>query len=282
MRVNMTTQQQQCPKCKAEGRDRAKDNMVIYDDHGWCFAGHGYIKLGSELTRLQTTCKRLADAEREPDRVLADSPFTAVTSDVDWQHIKEIYGLSYVPAGIQDNCWVKYHLNRDIFHFDILYHHESNALVFPLLLLEYHTSRSTLFGLQYKYLHPAPLSPRFKTLLFSNAERPPLMAAWKSGPDDVIVVVEDMISFLRVREQYNTICLLGSNITMTAVQRLHRSFRHDNTPIRLWLDWDMKEKAMLFSQRARQLMPNWGTIITQEDPKYYTDQEIKEIVSRSL
>lgn len=44
LRGSKVLRKERCPRCAAEGRDTAGDNLAVYDDnHSYCFGGHGLI-----------------------------------------------------------------------------------------------------------------------------------------------------------------------------------------------------------------------------------------------
>lgn len=114
---------------------------------------------------------------------------------------------------------------------------------------------------------------------------------------DRIVIVEDYISCIRVGELANCYCLFGTNITDKMVKFL--CDRYSN--IVIWLDNDTgrpdgrnpgqegaRRVITKFKRRdsylSRKHSFNYrpieiNNIITEKDPKYYTDEQINEILN---
>jgi len=83
-----------------------------------------------------------------------------------------------------------------------------------------------------------------------------------------LVFVEDMVSAIKVGRQFPTCPLFGVNIT-------------DMYPVErglLWLDYNMSGHMMKIAKRSEAWRMKVTPIITELDPKEYSDEEIKQYV----
>ncbi len=95
---------------------------------------------------------------------------------------------------------------------------------------------------------------------------------------DIIILTEDYISALKVGRHFNAIPLLGAHLPLSLIL----SLVYQQPRLRIWLDRDKATDSIKFAARARQFIPDCGSIITENDPKDHTDMEIKQIVSSTL
>lgn len=112
-----------------------------------------------------------------------------------------------------------------------------------------------------------------------------------SNTSKTVVLVEDFISAIRVGEVENCIWLQGTNLTPTLTSYIMKNY----TTIKIWLDGDepgqkaaqaavkkikrFAEREGLsraFANREQRIIHN---IVTENDPKAYSHNEIKEILS---
>ena len=95
-----------------------------------------------------------------------------------------------------------------------------------------------------------------------------------------IVVVEDIISAIKVGRHYPTLCLFGSSITDIALNRLRRLQGDDRgvQGITLWLDADKLSTALRIGQRASAMGITARVVYTDQDPKCYHNNYIIETV----
>lgn len=92
---------------------------------------------------------------------------------------------------------------------------------------------------------------------------------------DSIVLVEDLISGMKVGHILPTMPLFGSNITSHRVAKLKQQ---GYNKIYIWLDYDKRDYATKAAQRAQMLGIDAQTVITKKDPKDYTIEEIRELL----
>lgn len=94
-----------------------------------------------------------------------------------------------------------------------------------------------------------------------------------AGNAVTIVLVEDIISAIKVARHSECVALLGSYITDDLILSLalHR--------VLIWLDEDKKNEAVKYLMRMKSLGIAATLRVTSKDPKEYSTDEIKEILS---
>lgn len=135
--------------------------------------------------------------------------------------------------------------------------------------LSWFQCRALLEGQQPKYLQP---SGDKHSVVFQSKLRE------TEHNSSTVVVVEDIISAIRVGEVCNTISLLGTKATTAQVNCLSKY----GTVI-TWFDSDKAGKRGSTSIRQScSLLTNTANIVTEHDPKFYSKQQIKEILCQHL
>jgi hypothetical protein len=94
------------------------------------------------------------------------------------------------------------------------------------------------------------------------------------GESDTLVLVEDVLSAIVVGRVYCASPMLGAIPLKETLTHLKRFLR-----VVLWGDYDKAAENVV---NARKLSERWGfnieVVITKQDPKYYSSNEILEIV----
>lgn len=115
-----------------------------------------------------------------------------------------------------------------------------------------------------------------KTLHYKQLDEPwiGLFTTHAYDPKRPVVLVEDVISAMKVAHQYVAVSLMGSYITMSDLFEIEKVT--DN--VILALDRDASAKALAFKTKYRFIAPNLRVLLLQKDLKYATDGEINEFV----
>lgn len=95
--------------------------------------------------------------------------------------------------------------------------------------------------------------------------------------DGPLVVVEDPVSALRIGSLTDSMPLLGSHLAqarLNAIAELYDS-------VVFWLDSDKYKEARAMEQRAKYMGLSARTIFTDADPKFYTNQQLQQILGDS-
>jgi len=163
-------------------------------------------------------------------------------------------------AGITESTWRE---NR------IGYSETLERVILPVYdsrgKLIWYQCRAILKGQTPKYVQPA--SNR-ETVLFESRHR---------NTDKECIIVEDILSAIRIGKHCKCISLLGTKITTAQTNYLSR---YDN--ITTWLDSDKAGVTGAYNVRkALQLLTTVKNIVTEKDPKCYSDKEIKEILCQT-
>lgn len=87
--------------------------------------------------------------------------------------------------------------------------------------------------------------------------------------DSCIVVVEDIISAIKVNEHCQCAALLGSNISPETFTELLQFGK-----VIIWLDYDKYKESQRYAYRGRLFGLDCTALITEKDPKDYSDKEI--------
>lgn len=241
---------EQCPRCKELGKDRSQDNLAIYDDgHRFCYACgyHVPASIETKITKLLTVIPA-----KEPS--FLQLPFDATVNLPD-----EIYSrLS--SWGIRE---------KDIKRHQFQWSETRKALIMPVYnqigQLVMYQERTWDIG-QRKYSTFGNKSDIIHII------RP----ADKPEKNYSIIIVEDLISAIRVSQYMNAMPIWGSDIPLKTILRLASLF----TMTGVWLDPDMKLKAVKDVLRISQYMPCFF-VESHLDPKFYNLDRIKEHIDIS-
>jgi len=93
------------------------------------------------------------------------------------------------------------------------------------------------------------------------------------GNGDIIVLVEDVLSAVKIARLRNEFCslpLLGSSVSKQVEHRLVKL----NKPVYVWLDRDKAVQAVRIKNRLKSLGLNSKVIVTNLDPKEYNKSEL--------
>lgn len=107
---------------------------------------------------------------------------------------------------------------------------------------------------------------------------------WIDGTKYSVVIVEDILSAIRVGRHVRSVSLLGTSASAKTLLHEVSIARAMGKLIAVWLDADKAGKVG--TNRIRNQLELLGSepvcIRTTKDPKRYTNQEIKEILSAGL
>lgn len=91
----------------------------------------------------------------------------------------------------------------------------------------------------------------------------------------LVIFTEDYLSSIKVGRHADAMPLLGVSIS---AKKLTKILRQGYQSIIVWLDRDKWREAMEIADKAKWLGISARCVYTDEDPKYLSDDEIKEIV----
>jgi hypothetical protein len=257
-KVSKFVRYEQCPRCADRGRDRAGDNLAVYDDGSkHCFANCGfhvfpkhYVKPKNEKLRANVKGNLPYDFDR-------DVPSEA------WKWLLQ-YGL-----GVR--YWIPY----------TGYSKEDSRLILTVgEPIEFSIGRfipqgqtSGLLRSSQGYL-VSDSSSRRKWHFYGDSH----VSAHVVGDPETskcIVLVEDLISAHKVGQVTACIPLFGTNVFDAVISVL----RHYRLPVVMWLDKDQQDHAR---KRAARLASLTGCEVTyrftDRDPKELSIEQIKKVL----
>lgn len=147
-----------------------------------------------------------------------------------------------------------------------LWSEEKQYLIFPLLkkgdIIEVWQARNLAGGRSsHKYITFGPVSDVLYTV----------------GHGEPVVLVEDMLSAVKVGRVCTGVPIFGSNIPLKLLTSLLVRFRR----LGIWLDRDKASEALKTHSRASQLgFADQFVVLTDLDPKEYAEDEIKRLVNQ--
>ncbi len=240
---------EQCPRCHALGKDTRGNNLAVYDDgHSYCYSCRYYVPSPTTVTSLKQKLSRSARTTANESYNLGDVTFRIPPTPKAWL---TKYGVTDDEIHKESICW----------------NAEKKLLTFPIY------NGEALMGFTARYFGENKEYPRY-----IHKFRAGFYKLFSQQHTNVFILVEDYVSALKVGRHYNAIPILGSYIPLSLIL----SLVYQQPQLRIWLDRDKAIEAMKYAARARQFIPDCGTIVTEKDPKEYTNKEITEIVFSTL
>ena len=229
---------EQCPECKKNGKDNGKDNLGVYSDgHKYCYSC-GFYEPGSAIIRFKSK------EEPPPQDKTIILPFDVTTSirqdALDW----------FFSYGFDENTVTRHTIMWSPFR---------EMLIFPYIIegnLEGWQGR--LFG-----------EDKAKRKWFTQGDVDNIIYLL-GRPSRTVVLVESIVSAIKVSRVAQTCPILGSHISNRRLLRLSRF--HDT--IVLWLDPDKRKEAMEIAKRAQLFGITTKVILSDKKPKDYSLDEI--------
>lgn len=225
-----------CPECAAEGKDTRGDNLGVLDDGSvYCFSC-GY----SKSVFVGKNIRKSAKSSGEKTKLWlpnSSSPISSVA--LNWL---ASYGI----------------FTEDIEKYQIFWTKEKKALVFP-----FYDEQQRLVFYQLRYFDGPK---RWK----SYGEKPIVYL----GTGTRVVLVEDIISAIKVSKITTAIPLFGSTIDVKKLLQIRKQY--DN--ITIWLDYDkaQSKKTKHIIATTKTLFKETNQIVTEKDPKAYSTEEIRD------
>jgi hypothetical protein len=249
---------ERCPACAKLGRDRHADNLAVYDDgHKFCYAcgyrHYGHISNSSMAKRLyQHSVLPHSDALTGLGELTFDLPPKAQT----WLDKYGITQLEQLQNGIQWSETKQY-------------------LILPIT-----NEHGYVVGTNSRYFGDNPKHPKYINS-HSNASIFKLVSPSRDAFRS-LVLVEDILSSIKVGRVCQSLCLTGTNIPSELFLRIISHCSRYQFSVIIWLDSNMHQKAIGYAKRFSQYLPSYAVIDTDRDPKEHTDLEIIDVLSRTL
>lgn len=242
-----------CPNCGS------RDNLGVYSDHTYCFGCHNYVNTdvsGSQSKRFPV----LEDVNNHSTGTYLPNDSS---DDIDYNALQWLkkYGITGNEIIHNKLLWSQngIHLKKK----DILC---TDLLIFPIRdqygNLIMWTARN--FGGNPKWIHMGNVADTLHII-------PKIYG-------DKIVLVEDIISAIKIGRHACTMPLFGNHLSKEMATRLHKLGFSD---IIFWLDHNMIRDAHLQAKRASQLFERTRVIETELDPKSYSDFDAVLILKKA-
>jgi Zn ribbon nucleic-acid-binding protein len=242
-----------CPQCGS------KDNVGVWSNgQKYCFSSCGYYVPAHSGLNVDLIRERLSE---EAKRTKTGG---AVSLPVDYSVVIRGDAVRFLQKyGITDAERIKYKIGwSDLYE----------SLVLPA-----YDKFGNLLLCQRRYFGTEKF-PRFHT------RGQPEKVVWTVGPDipvsgdsgndisKTLVLVEDYISCLKVGRHQECTLLWGSSFSDNKLIQI--ADRWEN--IIFWLDFDKTKETMKYRSRAAPYFREANMIVTERDPKDYTNAEIAE------
>jgi hypothetical protein len=233
-----------CPSCGS------RDNLGLWDDgHKYCF-GCGYGIPGYKSVNL-ADLRELANKNKVKTKG-TNYGNLCLPSDCTSTLPKE-------PKKWLDNYGIT---EREILVNHIVWSESYGRLYFPIFDLY-----GNLVLYQGRYFGSNPVAPRYSTRgQVDNCLH------FIGNLGDSIIVVEDVVSAIKVGRQFCAMPLFGSTLSVERIIALSNRF----SSLGIWLDRDKAKYALKAHLRASSYFNRVFTIITDKDPKCYSDVLVKE------
>jgi len=115
-------------------------------------------------------------------------------------------------------------------------------------------------------------NPKFMKVVKNGIKNPYFVVNNLVSKD--VVIVEDVVSAIRVGKVADSYALLSTHIPDNLVLRLSELYKR----IHIWLDPDKRGKSIKLLRRYLSFGINMRVVLSQKDPKFYTDEEIRRYV----
>lgn len=137
---------------------------------------------------------------------------------------------------------------------------------------------SDLEGFQAKYFGKEE-APKYITRYKTSGDLYQVFPSRSPTDDKLCVVVEDMLSAVRVAEQYNSVCMFGTEMSDKCLEQIVNDYERAV----IWTDYDnftVRKKGAQIRRRLTSLGIDAKILASVVDPKHYSDSEIQGYVSR--
>lgn len=103
----------------------------------------------------------------------------------------------------------------------------------------------------------------------------------KDLESNTIILCEDVISAIKLRRIENSLPLFGSFVSNKLMDRLSLAITGGFENLMVWLDPDKQGKEYVsIINRGKTYFKSVKCIISEKDPKYYSTEELKDVLSK--
>lgn len=229
-----------CPSCGS------RDNLAHYDDgSAHCFGGCGYYQRPTHAPRREYSSSKIPEDNSSTPKIPEDAGHDFPQEAVEWL---SKYQLG-IPEAIQRGLLWSNSRRQLIFNMDQVW--------------------------QARNFNPEAAAKRKYFTAGDVNENLPIYACSlernDGAPRGSLALVEDCVSAIKIARQNDSMPLLGSHLSVTRLNRLARLY----SGLVVWLDSDKLKEARGIAEKAKWLGLSARTIFTDEDPKCYSDEQIK-------
>lgn len=239
------TRHMQCPRCAKLGRDRAKDNLAVYSDgHTHCFGCgyHTFLDKIEQYKHKQVVTENISPRVNLPEDVEFSYPDRALA----WM---EQYGFT----------------RNNLLGYGILWSESTQLLIFPYYIDGF------LFAWQGRYFGPKETHPKWIT--YGKIHDYDYILSPKS--DGPLVLVEDIVSAIKISRFESALPLFGSYISAKRLQSITQRY----SSLIIWLDPDKRKEALQFQKIGLQYCANVYVVFSDKDPKELDNNKLEEILA---
>lgn len=238
-----------CPSPNCSSSDAYTEYQ---DGHGYCFSCHYYKS--AKIQSLEQVSNILLNKSQDKSCTLPND-FTLDIPKEPLTWLKK-YGL----------------LDKEIQQANLGWSTAYKMLIFPFI-----NENKTLLAWQGRFFPKQ--KPKCVTFGDMSLVLPVVQAPPKTKIKvDSIVIVEDVVSSLKVGRYVDTMALIGSNVDLNKLITLSYKYKH----LYIWLDSDKMRSAHAFKTRYKVLFDNVFIVFTEKDPKELSNHQILEALGNAI
>ena len=244
-----------CPRCAESGKDMSKDNLISYTDgHQRCYAC-GFSYYPDNLKKVKIALNPIMQTSIVNQGIFLPEDTSSV-------------------LGQESLTWLKkYQLTLEELNL-FLWSESQKQLIFPVYqdnILIFYQARHFLTKSLTKSLTKPPKYVTQGTLMHKIC-----FLSREYLDKGYLVIVEDIVSAIKVSRQFATMPLFGSHLDKSKLLYLKQYTQHLLSPVYIifWLDSDKILESMQFSRQASMLGLKTSIIHTIQDPKDFSQDEI--------
>lgn len=253
----------QCPECATVGRDRHRDNFVTYPDGGGHCFSCGYHEHPKESVTTMSE-RVLGNMKGHTHNLQAGQ--VLLPADVCKTYPTEAVSM-LIDCGLAP---------EDMLTPFIYYSPHWRRIIFPIF-----DTMDKCRGWMGRAIENNQY-PKWYTMRSFNTHEYMHIVGTDAGEvvDQAIpvVIVEDMISQLRVSKHFPCLCLFGIAMSDTMASKLAQQFPN----VVIWLDDGATSHALAHAEKIHSYGASTYIIWTAGDPKYHTGPEIVQKVNETL
>ena len=238
---------EQCPMCKKLGKDNSHDNLAVYSDgHKFCFSCK-YTEFPNKITAFKN--------KEVYDHIDFSAPHLPIDCDI-----------VYPQRALE---WIyQYDLTKeDLLKYNVMWSESLQRLIFPVF------GDGFLIAWQGRSFYlDSELQKKYPKWYGKGNLKDTLNIM---GTGSTLVLTEDVVSAIKVSKcGVRAMPLYGCNVG-DRFKLIKTQVKHGESVL-VWLDPDKRKEGLLEAHRGRIYGLNCRAIISSNDPKEHSYDEIKE------